>query len=452
MQPTAISIEKVSKHYQLGSIGSTTLQKDLSRFFNKLTGREDSQRNIYDHIAAKREQSGLFIALDEVSMEIKQGDAVGLIGKNGAGKSTLLKVLSRITPPTSGEIKVHGRLSSLLEVGTGFHPDMTGRENIFLNGAILGMPKREIKAKLDEIIAFSGVERHIDTPVKRYSSGMYVRLAFAVAAHLEPEIMVVDEVLAVGDADFQRKCLGKMNEVAGHGRTVIFVSHQMSSVKALCNRGILLRKGQVVFDGDIDSAVNLYLENNTTTQQVVNVAELKREGECTLECQLVDFKVHNNGNENPNFIDTTKPIYIELTIKADEEGRRCGIKLTCTDGLQNLVMADSAMLHAQIFRFKKGLNTVTLKFDPMYLYKGDYHFDLMLYLPKQGVMDNIKDFFDFSVDELDPYRTGFGLERVSNNGVFHINHAFVEGPFKGNARLDQEVDLTEQARLRALED
>jgi len=431
MRPTVIEINDIVKRYRLGAIGSSTLAKDISIWMAKMRGKEDPTSRVYSHMN-KGKDGSIYTALDHINIDIKQGDTVGLIGKNGAGKSTLLKVLSRITPPTEGTIKVRGRMSSLLEVGTGFHPDMTGRENIFLNGAILGMPKATIRSKLDEIIAFSGVERHIDTPVKRYSSGMYVRLAFAVAAHLEPEIMVVDEVLAVGDADFQRKCLGKMNEVAGHGRTVIFVSHQMSSIKALCTRGIYLKSGKVEFDGDVDTAISKYLDNTVSSTQTVAISEKKREGECTLECQIVEFTIYNDNKENPSFIDTTKPIKAVFIIKAEDDDRRCGVQLTINDGLQNLVLADSPDLHGQIFRMSKGLNRVELEIMPMNLYKGDYHIDIALLLPKQGYMDNIKDAYDFSVNELDPYHTGFSLERISGKGVFHVDHKFSEAVYIGS--------------------
>ena len=232
-----------------------------------------------------------FWALKDVSFEIKQGDRVCIIGRNGAGKSTLLKILSRITEPTTGRVAIKGRVASLLEVGTGFHPELTGRENIYLNGAILGMSKAEIKSKFDEIVAFSEVEKFLDTPVKRYSSGMYVRLAFAVAAHLEPEILVVDEVLAVGDAKFQKKCLGKMGEVATQGRTVLFVSHQMSAIENLCSRTIVLRFGEVSFDGNTKSAVNYYLKDLEEHTKNIKFAELKRSG--TGELQITGFSVEN---------------------------------------------------------------------------------------------------------------------------------------------------------------
>jgi lipopolysaccharide transport system ATP-binding protein len=254
-----IKADKISKVYRLGEIGTGSLSRDLERWYARLRGKEDPFLKIGEtNDRSKAGNSDIVYSLKDISFTIDQGESVGIIGKNGAGKSTLLKILSRVTSPTTGSIKLRGRVASLLEVGTGFHPELTGKENIYLNGAILGMRKKEIDAKLDEIIAFSGVERYIGTPVKRYSSGMYVRLAFAVAAHLEPEILIVDEVLAVGDAEFQKKCLGKMKDVSGQGRTVLFVSHNMLAVKSLCNKGILLEHGQVTEIGPIDQVVNTY--------------------------------------------------------------------------------------------------------------------------------------------------------------------------------------------------
>jgi lipopolysaccharide transport system ATP-binding protein len=262
-QPIAISVENVSKTYRLGTIGSGTLQEDFERFWARLRRRPDPLAKIGQEQHA-RQVGQHFWALDKVSFDVEAGGVVGIIGRNGAGKSTLLKILSQVTAPTSGKIKVRGRIASLLEVGTGFHPELTGRDNIFLNGAILGMTKAEIRRKLDEIIAFSGVEQFVDTPVKRYSSGMYVRLAFAVAAHLEPEILVVDEVLAVGDAEFQAKCLGKMDEVSRkHGRTVLFVSHNMQAVSALTRRSVLLASGRVAMEGPTADVVAAYLGRTT---------------------------------------------------------------------------------------------------------------------------------------------------------------------------------------------
>jgi lipopolysaccharide transport system ATP-binding protein len=261
MGNTAIKVENLSKIYRLGEIGTGTISRDMERWFKtKVLKQEDPFLKIGEtNDRANKGESDIVYSLRDINFEIEQGDAVGIIGRNGAGKSTLLKILSRVTTPTTGKINIKGRVASLLEVGTGFHPELTGRENIYLNGAILGMRKREIDRKLDEIIDFSGVERYIDTPVKRYSSGMYVRLAFAVAAHLESEILIVDEVLAVGDAEFQKKCLGKMGDVSkGEGRTVLFVSHNMAAVQKLCGKGILLEYGKVVINDSICNVTKMY--------------------------------------------------------------------------------------------------------------------------------------------------------------------------------------------------
>ncbi len=258
---TAIEFENISKQYRLGLISTRTISHDLKRWYTTtILGKEDPYLKIGEvNDRASKGESEYVWALKDISFKVEQGDVLGIIGKNGAGKSTLLKILSKVTSPTTGTIKARGRIASLLEVGTGFHPEMTGRENIFMNGAIMGMTKAEISRKLDEIVDFAGVERYIDTPVKRYSSGMTVRLGFAIAAHLEPEILVVDEVLAVGDAEFQKKAIGKMQDVSkGEGRTVLFVSHNMGSMQQLCKNGILLENGHVVFNGSIDQTIIEY--------------------------------------------------------------------------------------------------------------------------------------------------------------------------------------------------
>ena len=258
---TLIQISNLSKTYRLGEIGTGTISRDLERWYKmRIKGQEDPFLKIGETSdRSKRGISDIVYSLRDINLEIQQGEALGIIGKNGAGKSTLLKIISRVTSPTTGRINIKGRIASLLEVGTGFHPELTGRENIFLNGAILGMRKHEIKRKFDEIVDFSGVERYIDTPVKRYSSGMYVRLAFAVAAHLESEILIVDEVLAVGDAEFQKKCLGKMGDVSkGEGRTVLFVSHNIQSIKTLCNNCLYLDKGSLFESGPAEKIIELY--------------------------------------------------------------------------------------------------------------------------------------------------------------------------------------------------
>lgn len=262
MSETVISIEDVSKMYRLGTVGAGNLKHDLNKWWYALRGKENPYLQLGEtNDRTKKSDSNYVWVLQDINFQIKQGETVGIIGRNGAGKSTLLKIMSRVTPPTKGRIRVKGRVASLLEVGTGFHPELTGRENIFLNGAILGMRRREIQSKLDEIISFSGVERYLDTPVKRYSSGMYVRLAFGVAAHLESEILIVDEVLAVGDAEFQKKCLGKMNDATTkEGRTVLFVSHNMAAVQNLTNVCLHLQQGKVIDYGQSDLVIRNYLK------------------------------------------------------------------------------------------------------------------------------------------------------------------------------------------------
>lgn len=258
MEELAIKIEHVSKEYRLGTIGGGTLQGDLQSWWAKVRGKEDPNSKIGARTDIKTGER--FLALDDVSFEVRKGEAVGIIGHNGAGKSTLLKLLSRVTAPTTGKISYNGRIASMLEVGTGFHPELTGRENVYMNGAILGMTKAEIDAKFDQIVEFAEMEQFIDTPVKRYSSGMYVKLAFSVAAHLDSEIMIMDEVLAVGDMKFQKKCLDKMRNVAdSEGKTILYVSHNMNTIRQLCDRCIVLEHGKVVYDGEIDTAIGIYL-------------------------------------------------------------------------------------------------------------------------------------------------------------------------------------------------
>ena len=261
MTESVIQVENLSKLYRLGIISSKTIVQDFSRLWSKIFRSENPDFKIGELNDRSVKSSGQYIwALKDVSFTVKEGELLAIIGKNGAGKSTLLKILSRVTTPSTGIVKIKGKVASLLEVGTGFHQELTGRENIFLNGSILGLTKKEIKSRFEEIVEFSGIGRYIDTPVKRYSSGMYVRLAFGVAAHLDPDILIVDEVLAVGDAEFQKKCIGKMQDVAHkEGRTVIFVSHNMSAVKNLCKRGMILEYGKISFIGDVDSAVSAYL-------------------------------------------------------------------------------------------------------------------------------------------------------------------------------------------------
>lgn len=276
-RPVAIKISGVKKMYKLGQIGGGTLQADLQSWWARKRGKEDPNTKIGDN---QRSNGQTFMALNGIDLSIYQGEAVGIIGSNGAGKSTLLKLLCRVTAPTEGEIDINGRIASMLEVGTGFNGEMTGRENVYMNGAILGMTKQEIDAKMEQIIEFSEVREFIDTPVKRYSSGMFVKLAFSVAAHLDSEIMIMDEVLAVGDMAFQNKCLNKMREAANlNGRTVLYVSHNMTTIRKLCDRCIVLDKGRVIFEGEVSDAIAIYLGNKSTSDAYVNLKDMPRDGE-----------------------------------------------------------------------------------------------------------------------------------------------------------------------------
>ncbi len=278
MSSVVIKAENISKQYRLGEVGTGTLSHDINRLWHKIRGKEDPYLKIGEtNDRTKKGDSDYVWSLQDISFEIQKGDSVGVIGKNGAGKSTLLKILSQVTSPTIGTVKARGKIASLLEVGTGFHPELSGRDNVFLNGAILGMRKEEIKRKFDEIVDFAGVDRYIDTPVKRYSSGMYVRLAFAVAAYLEPEILIVDEVLAVGDAEFQKKALGKMNDVSKEeGRTVLFVSHNMGAIMQLCNKCLLLENGKLVIYDSTSRVLDRYINSqNIVIERVMRNGSLE---------------------------------------------------------------------------------------------------------------------------------------------------------------------------------
>lgn len=279
MSDIVIKVENISKQYRLGQVSTGTISHDLNRWWHTIRGKEDPYLKIGDTNDRTQKASSEYVwALRDIDFNVKHGEVLGIVGRNGAGKSTLLKILSRTTAPTTGRVKIKGRVASLLEVGTGFHPELSGKENIFLNGAILGMTKQEIKRKFDEIVDFAGVERYIETPVKRYSSGMYVRLAFAVAAHLESEILIVDEVLAVGDAEFQKKCMGKMSDMSrGEGRTVLFVSHNLPAVKKLCTTGVFLSNGMLKHEGSVNEVSSLYF-NEIEQKSTMLVDASLREG------------------------------------------------------------------------------------------------------------------------------------------------------------------------------
>lgn len=318
MSQIVLKAENISKFYRLGQVNSGMLYKDIQSWIAKKRGKEDPNAVIGIANADQCTADG-FWALNDISFEIKQGDRIGIIGKNGAGKSTLLKLISEITAPTTGTIRIKGRVESLLEVGTGFHPEMTGRENIYMNGAILGMKKKEIDRNIDEIIDFSGIEKYIDTPVKRYSSGMYVKLAFAVAAHLESEILIADEVLAVGDAAFQKKALDKMNDLSqNEGRTVLFVSHNMSSVRAICNQGILLEKGHISKIGDISSVIEGYLGNIWETRGMNLKDEILKLPKDP-SFRFLDIHIRQNNRDIEFDVGNADPIDIEIIYEILQE-------------------------------------------------------------------------------------------------------------------------------------
>ena len=368
-----IRVEDLHKHYRLGVTGATQLNDELRALVAKLRGRSDPRRPVDEQglgINTKRD----FWALRGVDFEVRQGETLGIIGRNGAGKSTLLKLLSRISLPTKGSIKLKGRISSLLEVGTGFHPELTGMENIYLNGAILGMRKYEIKARLEEIIAFSGIEHHIDTPIKRYSSGMKVRLGFAVAAHLEPEILIVDEVLAVGDADFQKKCLGKMRDVSqNEGRTILFVSHNMAAVKSLCERTLVLEQGRLTYDGATASAITHYMKGDALTDHRRHFGpEFDTE-----EYRLIDLWLANAEGDPDAPLDEHQAIelHLRLDVKRNAERRRVIFLLNTDEGVQLFTFGHAV----SGVGLRPGLNHLVCSFPQGFLNVGGYFLTLYMF-------------------------------------------------------------------------
>lgn len=379
---TAIEFENISKQYLLGQIGTGTLSKDLNRWWASIRGKEDPYLKIGQiNDRTKHADSNFVWALKDINLTVEQGDVVGIIGKNGSGKSTLLKILSKVTSPTTGRIRGRGRVASLLEVGTGFHPEMTGRENIYMNGAIMGMNRQEITRKLDEIVDFAGVQMYVDTPVKRYSSGMSVRLGFAIAAHLEPEILVVDEVLAVGDAEFQKKAVGKMQDVSrGEGRTVLFVSHNMATVRNLCQKGVVLSNGQKVFEGTSADAVDFYLTNNNNAEdsKIIDSVVIR-------QSYITVSEVSLNGTTSSHSTITSDQEYIDLNIVGHTDvPMKCDVKLILrnTSGVPvGLYM--EGRYKDRIDTFSAGDFQISRKIAlPHYLAKGDLVVDLILYQPQ----------------------------------------------------------------------
>ena len=399
----ALKAENISKQYRLGEVGTGTLSHDLNRFWHRVRGKEDPYLKIGEtNDRTSKGDSDYVWSLRDINFEIQQGDAVGIIGRNGAGKSTLLKLLSKVTKPTTGQIYTNGRIASLLEVGTGFHPEMTGRENVFLNGAILGMTRKEIKRKFDEIVDFSGVERYIDTPVKRYSSGMYVRLAFAVAAHLESEILIVDEVLAVGDADFQKKCLGKMDDVTkGEGRTILFVSHNMLAIKKLCNKGILLEQGLLKHSSDINNIISLYAHNSETEEIEPNSDK---------DVYLRNFKSYSQKDHNSN-LQTTQNGILEFHIYSNKNINNINIGIGFNDDLGNRLFTPFSAHFQKNFDLKVGDNIIYCEIEKFPLKPGKYSCEIYIgdnsqvydYYDK-GLQVNVKD--NYTVEKPD-YSQGY---------------------------------------------
>jgi lipopolysaccharide transport system ATP-binding protein len=404
----AVKIENLSKIYRLGEIGTGTLSHDLHRWWAKMRGKEDPFLKIgQTNDRASSGETDVVYSLHDINFEIEQGDTVGIIGKNGAGKSTLLKILSRVTSPTTGTISVRGRVASLLEVGTGFHPELTGKENIYLNGAILGMRKKEITRKLDEIIDFSGVARYVDTPVKRYSSGMYVRLAFAVAAHLESEILIVDEVLAVGDAEFQKKCLGKMDEVSkGSGKTILFVSHNMSMVQQICKTGIILNNGQVQNVGNANNMIIEYLMKN---QALSNSYINNNRGAAAN--YIKGIKLTNSFNESlHSFLhNETIRLHFELNLSSTNVLKGYSIFVT-------VLAADKT----RIFSTEYAINSQSFYLDilPNTLVRGNYSIRAMIHKAQVEQVDVADDVCQFEV--------------IDNDSPFAIHGSYDYGKVFGN--------------------
>lgn len=372
MAKTVIKVENLSKQYRLGNVGLGSLSHDLNRWYQTtLRGKDDPYLKIGEtNDRSVKGISEYVWALRDINFEVKQGEVLGIIGRNGAGKSTLLKILSRTTSPTTGQIKIKGRVASLLEVGTGFHPELTGRENIFLNGTILGMTKPEIKSKFDEIVDFSGVERYVDTPVKRYSSGMYVRLAFAVAAHLEPEILIVDEVLAVGDAEFQKKALGKMKDVSGKGgRTVLFVSHNMAAIKNLCGKAMLLQQGKIEFQGETSSTINNYLiaseDLNKTDIELIS----NRSG--TQNVKFAGFHFESENGDKLDYLLAGEPVFFVFTLKVRSEAKKVSVGFSLHDMYGDPIgVLYSGYQDVFFDSLSIGYNTVKFKLADLYISPG----------------------------------------------------------------------------------
>ena len=420
MNNTVIEFNNVGKQYILGTIGTGTLSQDLNRWWANIRGKEDPYLKIGETNDRTQKGNSRFVwALRDINFKVEQGDVVGIVGKNGAGKSTLLKILSRVTSPTTGDIKIKGRIASLLEVGTGFHPEMTGRENIFMNGSIMGMTKAEIRNKFDEIVDFAGVAKYVDTPVKRYSSGMMVRLGFAIAAHLEPEILVVDEVLAVGDAEFQKKAIGKMQDVSkGEGRTVLFVSHNMAAVRSLCTRGVMLKNGIVDFIGNIPDTLDHYLKNGESIKQgriVDNIKWVKH----TLKINSITI----NGTEESMSTIRNGQSSLDVTIDGyAEEDMSYDIMMTLKSK-EGIPFATYAIGHymGEIQSLKKGEFSLERTIElPKILSKGIIIVDLYLHHP---MVEYLLKAPDCCTLESEGFQKGYGRAlSQEHNGIIGLSN------------------------------
>ncbi len=425
MGSKVIEVEGLAKAYQLGKIGTGTISRDLERFFiTKILGKNDPFLKIGEiNDRSVKGKSDIVWSLKDINFNVDKGDAVGIIGKNGAGKSTLLKLLSRVTSPTSGSIKLKGRVASLLEVGTGFHPELSGRENIYLNGAILGMRKSEIKRKFDEIVDFAGVERYIDTPVKRYSSGMYVRLAFAVAAHLESEILIVDEVLAVGDAEFQKKCIGKMGDISkGDGRTILFVSHNMAAVQQICEKGIVLKNGLINYYGEIENAVNEYSKGHREQKNISLSSYKNRKGNGVV--MFEDFSIINKSNGAlARVIVSGQDVTLRFKLKVKIEG--CKIEtlkfaIGINDSFENRIAhLNNEISGDNLNNADSGFTFVDFEIYRFPLNQGFYSLALMCEVNKE-ISDWIQLAVGFDVESGDYYNTGRLVD--STMGMFLMNY------------------------------
>jgi lipopolysaccharide transport system ATP-binding protein len=390
-----LKAENISKQYRLGAVGTGTLSHDLKRWSYRIRGKEDPYLKIGEtNNRTKRANSQYVWALKHINFEVKKGEILGIIGKNGAGKSTLLKILSRVTSPTTGVIKTKGRIASLLEVGTGFHPELTGKENIYLNGAILGMTKAEIKYKEQEIIKFSGCERYINTPVKRYSSGMRVRLAFAVAAFLEPDILVIDEVLAVGDAEFQKKAIGKMQDISkGDGRTVLFVSHNMAAVKSLCTRCVVLEHGESVFEGNTDAAVDFYLKADLKGNLSSYVNTIPRE-----DSDILYASIEGSDNLHSDVFSFDDQIILKIKFKVSVDHMdNAVIGFRLKDQRERVIFSSEKEI--KNITSTTGENSVKIGFPKSILVPNKYRLVLGYHVPNQEIISLIEDVIAFKIEE-----------------------------------------------------